>query len=155
MFNVALAIAILVAIVVPTPRLLSIVTTPNDLQRTLGPFGAQLIILFVRYFVVAFLLYGIFRVLRLDRKFNFNANGATVLLVANVVVVGFGAVRVLASLVEGGGLGFGLSQLAMYVLFPCWLAIAIGLLMMWQKPLPPSHGAPNSAPHPDPKLPPI
>ena len=133
MFNVALAISILVASVFPLGlRLLLVFVPPTLLTTTFGPLGTQLIILFSKYFFGAIIIYIIFRLTKIEQKFNFKARGARLILTANMFVIFFGIVRALASLVEGGGAAFVVAQFGPFVFWPAWLAIIIGLVRLWR-----------------------
>ena len=130
-FNVALGLSILVAILLPLgQRVLLAFVSPGLLLKSLGPFGTSLVVLFFKYFLVALVLYFIFRLAGVERRFKFSARGAKVVFVGNTLVVLYGLARAVASLAEGGGGSFVVAQFGMFVLWPAWLLIVVGLLLL-------------------------
>lgn len=131
MFNIALGISILIAAFLPIGQwLLLWVATPKTISATVGSFGTHMLLIFLKYLLPALLLYGVFRLSGLQRKWNFKARGSTLILIANLLVLFFALVRAFASRVEGGGASFVVAQFGAFVFWPAWLAIVVGLFLL-------------------------
>jgi hypothetical protein len=132
MFRVALGLSILLAAVFPLGQyLLGWFTTTQDLRSQLGPWALIGLVLFVKYFLVAAVLYIVFRLVRLDQRLNLKGKGSTRVLVANCVVVAYAIFLMLARMVEGGGFGYLVAQLSLFFLWPSWAVILWGMILIW------------------------
>jgi hypothetical protein len=132
MFRVALSLSILLAAVFPLGQYLVMsFTTSRALKASLGALGAAALVLFVKYILVAIVLYALFRMVRIDRRFDLNGRGSRQLLLANIVVLTYAVLLALARMVEGGGFGYLIGQFAFLVLWPSWAIIVWGLVLLW------------------------
>ena len=132
MFRVALSLSILLAAVFPLGQyLVGAFTTAQDLQSRLGPWVLMALVLLVKYFLVAAVLYIVLRLVRLNERLNLEGRGSTRILVANCVVLAYAIFLMLARMVEGGGFGYLVAQLSLFVLWPSWAVIVWGLILVW------------------------
>src|SRR5882672_4963481 len=129
MFRVALGISILFSAVFPLGKYLVGGFSAKDLQF-LGPWGLVALMLVVKYLLVASLLYFVFRLVRLDQRFNLNGKGSTRVLVASCVVIAYAIVLALARQIEGGGPGYVAAQMSVLFWWPSWAVILWGLILM-------------------------
>jgi len=134
-FNIALAASILIVTAFPalSTYLLGLA---NHLLTLTFPHRIVVAIVgvFFKYFLLALCVYFVLRVSPLAVWLGAKTRGRRILLLANVIVLSYWAVRVLASMLAGWAGSFVVGYFAPLVIWPCCLLIVVGFVLLFRSP---------------------
>lgn len=130
MFNIALAWAFLISFHFSIgSKALSIIVPPEAI-RLLPPYQQHIATIFANYWLPATLIYILFRVVNAQKLLRPSSVIHFLLGSANVLLLIYVCMRILASSIPGGGASFALVSFSGYVLIPCKFALYVGTLWL-------------------------
>jgi hypothetical protein len=101
--------------------------------RLLQPYQQHSLLAFVSYWLPAILIYTLFRLTKLDSRLRPTTAVHSTILIANLLLVLYVAVRIFASTVPGGGVSFAVASMSPLVIFPAWALLAFGFIRLAYK----------------------
>lgn len=127
MINLALALAFAVSVLFnPGDRLLDMAIDTPVLQ-SLPPYQGHLLLVFANLWIPTVLFYLALRLTQADRLLRPHRTIHVFLGLANLLLLLYGALKILASTVQGGAVSFIVISFAPFILLPAWSMLIVGL----------------------------
>jgi hypothetical protein len=130
MFNIALAWSFLISFHFSAGGKAISTLVPPDALRLLPAYQQHIATSFANYWLPAILIYIIFRAVNAQKYLRPSTGVHFLLGSANVLLVIYVCMRMIAATIPGGGVSYSLMSLSAYVLIPCKFALYGGTLWL-------------------------
>ena len=95
--------------------------------KAMSLFEQSSLIVAIHYLIPASLIYITLRFLKTDKWLKFEKSTSTLFAIAIFIYILYFGLRIFASTIPGGGVGFAVRSLSPYIIFPSWILIIIGI----------------------------